>query len=475
MAINRDVFMAELVKRGIVKDTDEDGEPSLSEQLDGLGVVKAATNPVTGGIEFTVGGEVIELGETKPMRICATRGETPTSTVASTSGKTRFTSRSRHKLDNGGLTSIAAAWSNFYIAGTRVETSNANVITLRAHIEIAGAPTPVVTFKFSGADSVALAAGEGLKLTDEILPAEFGFTSFAPGTTFYIVSEQTVATVGETFLRAGNVEATSGEGGWFGNPSTDSAIGVDGVLVTPVGGSSTGTIYYPTVVIGRHISEKPSVALLGSSLVTGQTDNAGFGLAGGGFYVRGLYNIDGAGQSLGWVRQGVGGTSALQASTNYTKQALAWAYATHMICELGSNDGSGGQTAANTIAKLRLIAAAAKAVGVQRCEQQVCINRCNTSSDAWATAANMTPLSGFEAGGLFKDPLNALVLSDVNGNSGVASPIDAALDVAFWWTDPTLTDRVRGGYSTDGVHPGIVAAPLMQAAVAARARQWAVI
>jgi len=52
MAINRDVFMAELVKRGIVKDTNADGEPSLSEQLDGLGVVKAVTNPVTGGISI---------------------------------------------------------------------------------------------------------------------------------------------------------------------------------------------------------------------------------------------------------------------------------------------------------------------------------------------------------------------------------------------------------------------------------------
>jgi len=55
MTINRDVFMAELIKRGIVKDTDADGEPSLSEELDSLGVVKAVTNPVTGGIEIFAG------------------------------------------------------------------------------------------------------------------------------------------------------------------------------------------------------------------------------------------------------------------------------------------------------------------------------------------------------------------------------------------------------------------------------------
>jgi len=69
MAINRDVFMAELVKRGIVKDTDADGEPSLSEQLDGLGVVKAVTNPVTGGIEYTVGGVPTDLGGAGKTRI----------------------------------------------------------------------------------------------------------------------------------------------------------------------------------------------------------------------------------------------------------------------------------------------------------------------------------------------------------------------------------------------------------------------
>lgn len=430
----------------------------------------------SGNVTGLVGpdGGLVSLGETAPLRIAATRGETPLTAVASTTDRTRFTSRSRHKLDGGGLTSITAGWSNFYLAGTRVETNNANAATLRAHIEIPGAPTPVVVFAFSAASSVVLAAGEGLKLADEISPSAFGLTTFAAGTTCYIVSEITVSTVGHTFLRSLNSEAASGEGGWFGNPATDSSIGVAGALSTPAGGSSTSTLYYPTVVVGRHINERPSVALLGSSLVTGQTDNAGFGLAGGGFYVRGLYDIDGTGQSIGWVRQAVGGTTALQASTNYTKQALAWAYATHMICDLGSNDGSGGQTAVNTLAKFRTIAAAAKAAGVQRFEQQLCINRCNTSSDSWATAANMTPLSGFETGGAFKDPLNALVLADVNGNSGVASAIDAALDVSFWWADPTLTDRVRGTYSTDGVHPSTVSAPLMQAAVAARARQWVV-
>jgi len=67
MAINRDVFMAELVKRGIVKDTDADGEPSLSEQLDGLGVVKAVTNPVTGGVEISSNGvPLIIIGSTAP-------------------------------------------------------------------------------------------------------------------------------------------------------------------------------------------------------------------------------------------------------------------------------------------------------------------------------------------------------------------------------------------------------------------------
>lgn len=63
MTVNRDVFMQELIKRGIVKDTNEDGEPSLSEQLDSLNVVKSIVNPVTGGIDLIgPGGEVIPVG-----------------------------------------------------------------------------------------------------------------------------------------------------------------------------------------------------------------------------------------------------------------------------------------------------------------------------------------------------------------------------------------------------------------------------
>lgn len=60
----------------------------------------------------------------------------------------------------------------------------------------------------------------------------------------------------------------------------------------------------------------------------------------------------------------------------------------------------------------------------------------------------------------------------VLNEAGQEVALNVELDVSSQWADPTLTDRVRGGYSTDGVHASTVSAPLMAAAVAARARTW---
>lgn len=418
------------------------------------------------GLSKTLLASIIAGMRRPPLRIATTRGETPKSTVASSSGKTRFACRSRHKVGASALTSLAGGWSNFYIAATRVETSNAYAMTLQVHFEIPAAPTPVVTATFSGASSVSMASGAGLQLCDEINPSAFGLSTIAAGADIYIVSEVTVANVGDTFVRGVNAQASSGEGGWFG-PTSSTAIGTGGALTTPGGGTATSTLYYPSCVLGRHVTPTPSAVLFGDSLVDGQSDNTGYGSASGGFFARGLYNINGGGTALAWARQAVGGTSALQASTNYTKQAMVWAYATHFVCGLGSNDGNGGQTAANTLTRFRTIYAAAHAAGVQRIEQMLCINRCPTSSDSWATAANMTPLARFETGGTFKDPLNTSVIAEVGSNH-----LNAYIDMAPQWADATLTDRVVGGLTGDGVHPNTTGHAALAAIIATRANTW---
>ncbi|WP_157826880.1 SGNH/GDSL hydrolase family protein [Macromonas nakdongensis] len=370
------------------------------------------------------------------------------------------------------MKTVCGGWQNYYISGTRVETNNTNDMTLQAHFEIPGAPTPVVVATFSGVSSVLLTAGKDLQLCDEIPASAFGLTEIPAGTDVYCVSEVTVATVGQNFIRTisssgQNAESGSDEGGWFG-PTTATAVGTGGALTVPGGGSSTSTLYFPSCVLGRFKTPQPSAILFGSSLVTGQADNPGYGGNGGGFYPRGLYNV-GSGRAIGWARQAYGGTAAHQAVGNTTKQAKVWAYATHFICELGSNDGSQSRTPAQTMTAYRSIWAAAKAAGVTHVTQQLCANRCPTSTDGWATPANMTPLAGFETGGSYKDPLNTLLLAEVGTNG-----LDALLDIAPNWADATLTDRIIGGRTGDGVHPNPTGHAAIAPSLATAAASWTV-
>lgn len=58
--VTRDVFMLELIRRGITSDSDEDGLATLQEKLDQLSYVRGIFNPLTGGNRLSAGGQRIQ-------------------------------------------------------------------------------------------------------------------------------------------------------------------------------------------------------------------------------------------------------------------------------------------------------------------------------------------------------------------------------------------------------------------------------
>lgn len=403
--------------------------------------------------------------------LVATRGEIPlVRAVSNTSNKLRATGRSRHKAGKSAITSIGASWTNYYIDISRNQIVIGNAVMLRAHIEIPGAPTPVVQLNFAGASSGLIPDGS-TDFPSDLLPASaFGLTTIPAGQVFYVVTEFTVAL--NEALPCGPAPVDTGEGGTYGD-GTATQIGTAGTITNQSGGAVTTAIPIPAAVIGRTAFPIASAVFEGDSILFGAGDGGpsnvggGGGESAGGFAPRGAWDI-GSGYALPWIRQSRTGSTAQQAAANYSMLSGVWKYATHFFLTLGSNDLNTGRSAAQTLADLKTLWAAAKAAGIQWVEQMQIVNRCSSSSDSWSTVANQTILTGFENGGSKKDPLNALIAANVG-----ADGLDDFLNVNGLWADTGSTDKLRApGYTTDGAHPSATAAAAMATDAARRFANW---
>jgi lysophospholipase L1-like esterase len=428
--------------------------------------------PTRNGLAIGLGGVMGLSGNvTAPTRIVATRGEVNLLRAqANTANKMRLTGRSRHKAGKVAITSIGASWTNFYVDTSRVENNVGNAVTIRAQLEIVGAPTPLVQLTFSGALSGSMPDGSVDFPSDLVSASAFGLSSIPAGQVFFMVTEFTVTS--NQYCPAGPAPQDTGEGATYGD-GTQTQIGTAGAIINQSGGAVTTALPFPSAVVGKTVSPIASAIFFGDSLVYGKGDGGpsgdggGGGESNGGMFPRGAWDI-GSNYALPWARQARTGTQAQQAVANYTKQSGIWRYATHFLCDLGTNDLNAGRSAAQTVGDLRTLWTAAKTAGMQRAEQMQIINRCSSSTDAWATVANQTVLTGFENGGSKKDPLNTSIAANVGSNG-----LDAYLGMNTEWADTVVTDKIRApGYTTDGVHPTATAAAAMGADATTRFASW---
>lgn len=432
--------------------TNDAGEMVAPDGTVGGVPVGGETDPVTGGSVISTPNSTLKLpaGETdlssagssalRPLMLIATRGEVPGARVQASDGNhLRFTGRSYHKT-GGAAKTIAASWQNFYLGTNRVETNVGNTVTIKAHFEIPGAATPVVVATWTGASSGTMPDGAEDFQCDEIPASAFGYASEIPaGTAVYIVTELTVTSAQ---YYPYTLATTSAEKGTYGSGAT-SQIGTAGAIVNQEGGAAASFIG-PAAVLGRSATTIKSAILFGNSLVYGYKDNKGWGDNGGGFFVRAAWN--GGGTPMPWARQAMSSTTTEQAIASCTKQSALWKYATHFINDLGTNGLAAGNSASKEKAFIDALHKLTVAKGCKPVQMKI-INRVLSSTDAFATEANQTVLSGFETGGK-KDVLNALI------DTSVGLSIVAAINANVGWAGTTYTDRIAApGITDDGVHP----------------------
>ena len=404
---------------------------------------------------------------------CATRGRIPV-TLGSAATTHSVCAETRRRYHSGGapLSEMRLVFANFYIdqlaaaTPTGQELSPGNSYAIEAAIEIPGAPNVVVRATFGGASTGTVPNGAAEYVSDPLYPSQFGLTTFAPGTLFWVRERRLIA-IGEKFTRYGSLaNAISGEGTKMSNGASASQVMGTGEMVMPSGGSSLHCCFAPSLIIGRAIG-LPDIAIVGvgDSIVNGSNDpifgGAGDGTDGhGGWFTAGLWDVEG--RAVPHCLMAGNGTTVIAATeapgfaTAFAKRRVYLKYFTHAVDNYGTNDygKSPPESAANTLLRRRKLWAALRG-GDSRIRHVTAVPilpRCN-STDSFATLANQTARSGYESGGQFRDPMNSGLEAALTDKS-----VDAIFPINSILADPSApgkwrVDGTANRYTDDGTHP----------------------
>lgn len=268
--------------------------------------------------------------------------------------------------------------------------------------------------------------------------------------TFYIRYAESTEFAAQSVM-VGSCGQATGDASIY-SPSSVSQIAATGNLTTPSGG--TGANYNTSVFIGIPSSPLAAVGFIGDSIPAGTGDTSDLTTGALGFIQRGLDSV--AGNIIPSLGMAEGSWQYAYTTINKSPRIRAfWPFVTHILIELGTND----IVAAATLNQLQtyltnMVTAARATMSPYGKPLKIAVNTLfprTSSTDSWATAANQTPLTGFELGGI-RDQYNTWIKTQV----GVL--IDAVVDVNPYIEDPIapskwLTNGSPNYPTIDGVHP----------------------
>lgn len=391
-----------------------------------------------------------------------------------TSNSASFTrNETRREIVVGGqpLLAIKLVYANIFSdpSGDRWDTlSN---LTLTAALEMTS-PVQTVPCTFGGSSSIVLAPGDIVE-SDPIFATAFtGLSQFAANLRGFVRTGITF-TAGSLFpacIPSSVVSQTSTAAG--------SQVNGTGAFSLPGGGSSSLFGLVPIGILGLYVGAKDyAVIEFGDSIMMNSNDATSGDLAGtgGGAINRGLYSA--SGRMVPHAHHGIFGRRAVGFDPNTNAKVVCYLarYADIAIENFGTNDDSGGTTAAQTIAARQYIWSEMRArmQGAKYISACAILPRIGSTTDSYATAAGQTPRAGFATGSTFRDPINNGVQALVGQPNGPNQYLNWSSPVQ----DPGFPDRWistgAANYATnDGTHPSSAASALMAPAVTGAVSGW---
>lgn len=426
-------------------------------------------------------------------RAVATGGRWPTALPAQgsvTSANTRWMTRNRDWIGAGGADYLQFSFVGYTLGqnatngggqGPEESFTSTQPIEMEIAFPTLSQANPI-RVTFSGATKGSIAPGVTEYLSDPVYPAAVGLTKFPANTKYWqtIIRDFNVGDVPAfTVSTSGTASVYSDETGnsvfdlcYVGPVTGLNQIALQGPFAV-AGGYSTGAtvaqLFLPTVIHGRTSTPVPAVLGTGDSIARGQNDQNGDGQTAGGWFARGLFNVDGSGKKLPWSICAKDASQPI-AFLNGTKKQSLFKYFTHATCDHGHNFDQTPASAEFNNVLVNIWANFKGAIGtnITHFEQSLMIVD-TTSSDNWATAANQT-ISTF---GTFRASYNPLITGAVGSNPNIDNYIDLnpavedGSNLGKWKSNGTANT-----YTPDGTHPSAFATAAMATIFAARANTW---
>ena len=326
--------------------------------------------------------------------------------------------------------------TNTAITGAAGEIPGPNAVTYQCAFEL-NSPSIDYPVTWGGQPTITLQPG-GTAISD---PVGWDVAAYTQG---WVRIGITVATVGQQWYVG---MGTNGPGEVsFCSTATTSQIPGTGALSNPSGGSGGDGGQGTFAILGYATSPQPCVQVWGDSIAQGSHDDPD-AYGNFGWIDKGLQNGT---TPVPHVLHAIPGDTVGEAVTLATSQArrLMARYANNYIIALGTNDISGGATAAEVEANLTALAASLRNYGPCRIIGQT-ITTVTASTDDWATQGNQTVAAGFQVGGIC-DQVNEWILSQKGGvYDAVIDNRSLSQNASNLW----LTNGTAYYATADGTHP----------------------
>lgn len=345
----------------------------------------------------------------------ATRASVPEGTFGTA---TTFMNRTGH-IARDAITSLQAAWANWYLANPGGYTAPAGTLTVTASVEY-----PAGTFtqlKWSGSASVVIASGTNPLSDATVIPggipsgATFWIRSFLAPSANIVFSDghEKSLLIGDLCQNTGSSDMT------MGGAITD----------------NNSAVLFPVLILGQ--TAKRSCYLLGHSLVQGLADQCDTASGDNGDLERPLS------PTYATTRSGTAGETVATFVANAGQRIGLAQYHTDIVVDFSANDLGGGATAAQIAASYASLAAFFPGKRLWLCTACPALV---PSTDSYATLANQTVPAN--------DPQRQILNANIraNGIAGYNGCIELSDFVEQARSGKWQVDGTAFKFTTDGTH-----------------------
>lgn len=353
------------------------------------------------------------------------------------------TYRSRH-LAARAITSLQLT----YINGVGTAENGTATVTYKCAIEYNGQVFPCF---FAGARTLAVVTGA--KATTDALAVVI-----PAGATFWVRTNVAVTAGGRWGLTA-TMNRTPAPPYGDGVTTNLDVVDATGFLAA---GANNSALVVPIAITNQDATDSPSVVIYGDSIPTGGSDTQD-GIYDLGYIVRAL-NRTPAGVAIPYANLSLGGETmqGIVGGSGALRRGLPTSIGFRdAIVAYGTNDIAAGRTGAQVIADLQSFFTTLNTLGLR--VWGVTILPRTTSTDAFITIGNQTPMAGFAPGG-HRDTVNNWLRTLPGPLAGLLDASDAVESTrgsGVWRIGSPSSDV----WTADGTHPTSVASKAMAAMV----------